>query len=57
MFMVFEIIVLEHVAGNSLNYDENICDRESTCYKTVLRFQISLTEMFSSSICLRLMGN
>ena len=30
MFLVFEIISFEHVAGNSLNYGENTRDREST---------------------------
>ena len=40
MALVFEIMAFEDVAGNSLNYDENTCDWQSTCYKTVLRFQI-----------------
>ena len=37
--------------------DENTCDQHSTCYETVLRFQISLTERFSNSICLASMEN
>ena len=40
MFRVFEIVAFEYVAGNSLNYDQNTCYRESTCYQTVLRFHI-----------------
>ena len=40
MFAAFEIMASEHVAGNCLNYDENTCDRQSTCYQRVLRFQI-----------------
>ena len=40
MAAVFEIMAFEHFAENSLNFDENTSDRESTCYKTVLRFQI-----------------
>ena len=40
MFPVLEKMAFEHVAGNSLNYDENTCDWQSTYYKTVLRYQI-----------------
>ena len=40
MFAVLEIMMFEHVAGNSVNYEENTCDEQPTCYKTVLRFQI-----------------
>ena len=39
MFAVFEIM-FEHVAGNSVNYDENTFHEQPTCYKNVLRFQI-----------------
>ena len=31
MFLVSKIIVVELVAGISLNYDKNTCDRPSTC--------------------------
>ena len=31
MVPVFEIIAFENVAGNSLSYDENTCDPQSTC--------------------------
>ena len=27
MFPVFEIMAFQHVAGNSVNYDESKCDR------------------------------
>ena len=40
MFVVFEINAFEHVAGNSLNYAENTCDQQSSCYRRVLRFLI-----------------
>ena len=40
MVPVFEIMAFGHVAGNSLNYDENTCDQQTTCYQTVLRFCI-----------------
>ena len=47
----------EDVVGNSLNYDENSWDRQSRCYQKVLRFQMRLTEICSSSICPLRMGN
>ena len=40
MFVVFEIMTLEHVAGNSVYYDENTCVRQSTSYQVVLRFKV-----------------
>ena len=40
----------EHVAGISLNYDKQTCDRQSTCYQRVLRFHLPLKEMFYNSI-------
>ena len=54
-FMVFEIMAFEHVGRIYLNYDENTCDRQLTCYETVLIFHGWLEEMFSNSICLILM--
>ena len=57
MFRVFEIMVFEHVAQSSLNYDENMCDRQSICYQIVLRFHIWLKEMFSHSIFLGIIKN
>ena len=55
--MVFEIMAFKHVAGTSLNSNENIFCRQSTYYQTVLRFHIFLKEMFSDSICLGIMEN
>ena len=52
--MVLKIYAFELVARNSLNSDENTCDRPSTGENTVLRFRISLREIFSNSICLTL---
>ena len=40
MFAVFEGMAFEDVAENSLNFDENVCHQDSTCYQAVLRFQI-----------------
>ena len=57
MFFVFEIIALKPFPGISLIHDENTCDRQSTCYQTVLRFWISLREMFSKSISFRFIEN
>ena len=57
MFSILEIIASQPVAGIPLIYDDNTCELQSRCYQTVLRFRISLTEMFSNSIFLRLMDN
>ena len=57
MFSVFVIIAFEPPAGIFLIYDENTCDRQSPCFQTVLRFRISLTEMFSNSVSPRLLEN
>ena len=56
-FSIFKIIAFELLAGISLIYDENTCDRQSTYQKTVPRFPISLRENFSNSISPRLMEN
>ena len=50
-------MAIEHVAVISLNYEENTCDRQSTCYQTVVIFQIWLKENFANSIWLGLMEN
>ena len=57
MFRVFQIMALNPVSRISLTYDGNTCERQSTCYQTVLRFHIQLKEMFSSSISLCLIEN
>ena len=56
-FLVSEIIVSEPIARTSPNYDENACDMQSTFYQRIPRFQISLREIFSNSICLGLTKN
>ena len=33
MFPIFEVMMFENVAGSSVNYDENTCDLQSTCYQ------------------------
>ena len=53
--LVLEILAFEPVAGTYLNYDESTCDRQSTYYQRILRFQIWLRKMFSNSIFLGLM--
>ena len=50
IFLAFVIMALEPVAGTYLHYEENSCDRQSTCYQTVLGSQIWLRDMFSNSI-------
>ena len=57
IFRDFETMAFQHVSGISLNFDENIWKRQSTCYQTVLKFHISQKEMFSNWICLGLMEN
>ena len=57
MFRIFEIMAFEHVAGIALNYDDNTCDWQSTIYQTVLRFHVSLKQIFLNLICLGLMEN
>ena len=50
-------MAFEDVAQSSLNYDDNIYDRETICYQTILRFHIWLKEMFPNSICFGLIEN
>ena len=57
MFRVFDKMPFEYVMGISLDYGENTCDWQSTCYQTVPRFHIWSKDMFLNSICLCLMDN
>ena len=57
MLTVFEIMAFKHVAGISLNSDENTFYRQSTYYQSVLRFHICLKEIFSSSISFGIIEN
>ena len=40
--LFLELMGFEHAAGTYVNYEENTCDRQSTCYQAVLTFQIQL---------------
>ena len=40
MFINFQIMAFEDVPGIFLNYDENIWERQSRFYQTVINFQI-----------------
>ena len=52
MLMFLNIIVLELVAGVSINYDKNACDRPLTFQKAVLGFQMPLRDIKPNSIYL-----
>ena len=54
MFFVLKIIAFEYVAVTYLHYEVNSCDRQSTCYQTVLRSQIWLEQMSSNWILFRI---
>ena len=54
---VFVIMAFKHVAGIFLNSDAQTYDQKSTRYQTVLGFDNWLKEMFSESICLRIIEN
>ena len=47
---VLEIITAEFVALSCLYQEENTCHRHSVSWETVVRFCISLTEIFSKTI-------
>ena len=55
MLMVLKIIGFELVAGVSLNYEKNICDRSSMFEKAILRFEMQLRDIIHYSNCLILM--
>ena len=57
IFSVFEIWAFQPVPGISFIYKVNTCDLEWTCYQTVLRFRIWIREIFSKSLCSRLIKN
>ena len=50
-------MAFEHVSRISLNYDDNVSERQSRFYQTVPKFHISGKQMFSNRICLGLMEN
>ena len=53
-FFVVRIISFESVTTNSHNPEQDTCHWQSMCYETSLRFNISLTEIFSKSASPRL---
>ena len=55
MFMVLKIIAFKSGTTNFYNTEQDNCRRQSMCYETPLRFNISLKEIFSKSGCLRVM--
>ena len=55
MFSVLKIIAFESGTTNSHNPEQDTCHWQSMCYETRLRFNISLSEIFSKSRSLRVM--
>ena len=53
--MVLKIIAFKLGTTNSYNAEQDTCRRQSMCYETPLRFNISLKEIFSKSGSLRVM--
>ena len=53
--LVLKIIAFESGKANSHNPEQDICHWMSMCYETLLRFNISLREIFSKSGSPRLM--
>ena len=53
--LVLTLIAFESGAANSHNPDQDICHWQSVCYKTDLRLNISVREIFSESGSPRLM--
>ena len=48
--LVFVIMALEPVARTYIYYEEKSCNRQSLCYQTVPRSQISLRDMFPNTV-------
>ena len=57
MLLFLKLIALKLVAGISIYFDKNTCDRSSRSYKTVLALQIRLTDMTHNSLCLILIAS
>ena len=47
--LVLKICAFECGTTNSHNLEQDICNWQSMCYETPLRFNISLREIFSNS--------
>ena len=54
-FLVLKIIAIDLVTTNSHNLEQDSCHWQSICYKTPLRFNMSLREIFSESCSLGVM--
>ena len=54
-FMGLKIIAFKSGITNFYNPEQDTCRRQSMCYETALRFNISQKEIFSKSGSLRLM--
>ena len=52
-FLVLKIIAFESGTNNSHNPEQDTCHWHPICYKTHLRFNISLREVYSKSGSLR----
>ena len=53
--LVLNIIPFESGTTHSHNLEQDICNWQSMCYETPLRFNISLREIFSKSGSFRVM--
>ena len=53
--LVLKIIAFKSGTTNSHNLEEDSCHQQSMCYETLLRFNISLREIFSKSASRRVM--
>ena len=54
-FLVLKIIAFESETTNSHNPKQDTCHWQSMCYETPLRFNISIREIISESVSLRVM--
>ena len=54
-FMILKIIAFELWTTNSHNPKQDTCHSQSMYYETPLGFKISLREIFSASVSLRVM--
>ena len=55
--LVFKIIGSEPGSTNSDNPEQDTCHWQSICYQAILRFKISLREVYSKAGSLRVMKN
>ena len=54
-FLVLKVIEFELGTTNSHNLEQDTCHWQSMCYKTPIRFNISLTQICFKSSSLRIM--